>query len=380
MTLMNIHPEKEKHVIELNACIANEANMNSQTDTDDRETANLFMSVKKVIEKIKNENITSVMAVIMGEFCFEMALFENAGYFFEKAIELDPGNSDAVNNIGVLCLQKGEFNDAERLFAKAIELNPDNMEFRNNLNLLHDNVGKIKEEDIIKEDEKSELRDMGAYWDACAKDNAMRHIATDNWQSEEIFHECGERDLNAILKNINRDYLENGNYRVLEIGCGIGRIIKPFAAKYPNLDIYGVDVSEEMIVKGKQRTDELKNVQLFANNGKDLNIFEDNHFHLIYSYIVFQHIPRKFVIEYFKEISHKLVNRGVLIFQMPLKADDIEIEEPPDSNFRTVRLYSFKEIDNICRTSGMGLVKSVAYEGGGKYYPSGWFTAMKIDQ
>ncbi len=94
--------------------------------------------------------------------------------------------------------------------------------------------------------ESDELDDMKVYWDACARHDAMRHIATDNWQSEEIFHECGERDLVNILNNLDEEHLKTGNKRVLEIGCGIGRILKPFAIQYPDLSLFGVDVSEEV--------------------------------------------------------------------------------------------------------------------------------------
>ncbi len=229
-------------------------------------------------------------------------------------------------------------------------------------------------------DEKDELRDMRSYWDACARDNAMRHIAVNDWETEEIFHKCGERDLERLLSNINREYLKSGNYNVLEIGCGIGRIIRPLAVRYPNLNIYGVDVSEEMIRKGKQRLNEFKNIKLFANNGKDLNIFEDKYFHLVYSYIVFQHIPRKFVLKYFEEISRKLIESGVLIFQMSIKPDDIELKDPPDTDFRTLRHYSIKKIDMLCNSNGLSIVKEVFIGRDGKYSASVWFTAMKIKQ
>jgi len=224
---------------------------------------------------------------------------------------------------------------------------------------------------------ESELRDMKTYWDVCASENAMRHIAVDHGENEDVFHSSGERDIDRILGFLNGDILKSSRYRVLEVGCGIGRLLMPLALRYPSWDIYGVDVSDEMIRKAGKRLEEFGNIKLFSNNGKDLGMFEDAFFHIVFSYIVFQHIPRKFVRSYFKEISRKLVDKGLFIFQLPIYPLNVKIEEPPDSDFRTVRHYSVNEIATLCTSNHMRIVKAVPINAGGNYSPSAWFIVIK---
>jgi len=77
-------------------------------------------------------------------------------------------------------------------------------------------------------------------------------------------------------------------------------------AKYFNF-VNGVDISEEMIKRAKEDNQDLKNVKFNVSNGIDLKLFPDNYFNFCFSFIVFQHIPRKdIIINYFKEIRRIL--------------------------------------------------------------------------
>ena len=278
--------------------------------------------LEMIVDGLVTENISSEMSANIGQICLDLCLYAKAKYFIEKSI--------AVNN-------------------------NDNI---NSMDDLHESV---------------ELDDMKVYWDACARHNAKRHIATDNWESEEIFHECGERDLFKILNNLDEDFLKTGNKRVLDIGCGIGRILKPFADQYPGLKLFGVDVSAEMIRKGRLRLKEFENVKLMRTGGNDLKLFEDSSFDLVYSYIVLQHIPRKFVQNYFNEVSRILDKKGCFVFQMPMRSEEKEYSEPPDSDFRTVRFYSLEEVNMLCRSEGLHITKTSRCS-----EDSLWFTVSKM--
>lgn len=264
------------------------------------------MLLEAMLSRLKYENISSKMSSKAGDLCFELGLYENAKYFYERTIAIDSGSF-------------GSFND----LAKG-----------------------------------AELEDMKEYWDSCAQDNAMRHIATDDWQSEEVFHKCGERDLTNLLSNLDEEILTGNNKRALEIGCGIGRLLKPFAIRNPELELFGVDVSEEMVCKGRQRLKGFENVKFLTTSGKDLCMFDDNSFNFIYSYVVFQHIPRKFVHNYFKEVARIIDKEGCFVFQMPMRTEDKKPQEPPDSDFRTVRYYSLEEVHMLCRSNGLDVVNT----------------------
>jgi SAM-dependent methyltransferase len=376
MKSLSIQKEKrEKHENELQAFNGECNRLVHQTDIENQQLRTVVSSLEKFIKEIKDENITADMSVKVGELCFEIRLIENAQYFFQRAVALDRGNSNAHNDLGVLYCQKGQFKIAEGFFKKALDLDHENMDAHRNLTLLCENAGQLTSEDTGEGSEKIELRDMSAYWDDCAQDNAMRHIATDDWQSEAVFHKCGERDLANLLKNLDGEFLNSHDKQVLEIGCGIGRMMKPFTMWYPDLNITGVDVSEEMLRKGRARLKEFKNVTFLRSNGKDLKIFEDNSFNFIYSYVVLQHIPRKFVHSYFGEVSRILDEKGFFVFQMPMRTEERKPPEPPDSDFRTLRYYSLEDVHMLCRSKGLTIVNTTRCS-----EDSLWFTATKFDK
>jgi SAM-dependent methyltransferase len=368
--------EIEKQINDLNAAIFEYKQMISQQSIVDYKINNILPAVEKIINNTLCKDLSSALSVKIGELCFNSGLFENAKCFFGKALASDPGNSDALNNLGVISLRNKDVETARHLITKAIEINPDHIEAKRNLNVIHETFNAAIKEGIINPDKSIELRDMKTYWNMCAADNAMRHIAVDHWENEDVFHGSGEKDIDKILSFLDEDLLKNVHYRVLEVGCGIGRLLKPFALRYPNLDFYGVDVSSEMIRKGELRLLDLPNVNVYSSNGQDLKMFEDNFFHLVYSYIVLQHIPRKFVQNYISEISRTLVDKGLFIFQLPVRQSDAKLTEPPDTDFRTVRYYYEKEVDLLCKSNQLEIVNTIP-TGEWKNSQSAWFITIK---
>lgn len=67
--------------------------------------------------------------------------------------------------------------------------------------------------------------------------------------------------------------------RVLDLGCGIGRMEEALAGKA--LHITGIDVSEKMIDAARRRTAHLQNVTLSTCSGKDLAAHPDHTFDLV---------------------------------------------------------------------------------------------------
>jgi len=59
------------------------------------------------------------------------------------------------------------------------------------------------------------------------KRQRKKNIAINAWQSEEVFHETGLRDLRKVITS---DFISiPAGAKALEIGCGIGRLLKPLA-------------------------------------------------------------------------------------------------------------------------------------------------------
>lgn len=93
-------------------------------------------AIKRVLERLKTEEVSSHLLVNAGELCFELGLFSNAKDFFEKALFLDPKNSNALNNLGVLSIHHEDYVSAIDFFRKTIELDPNHEEAKMNLKIL----------------------------------------------------------------------------------------------------------------------------------------------------------------------------------------------------------------------------------------------------
>ena len=80
----------------------------------------------------------------------------------------------------------------------------------------------------------------------------------------------------------------------------------------------GVDISERMIAKAKELNASVPGCHFIVNPYDDLRIFPDNHFDLVYSGFVLQHIPRRQIIELLIfEFVRVVKKKGLLVFQLP---------------------------------------------------------------
>ncbi len=197
--------------------------------------------------------------------------------------------------------------------------------------------------------ERWKLYQMRSYWNSCAQENARKHIAIDDWESEEHFHRSGLRDIQKILASSDVPLAQGS--KVLEIGCGIGRLLKPLAVERRDLEIYGVDVSTEMILQGNERLNDFHNIYLSHVNGRDLSLFVNDFFDFIFSYVTFQHIPRRYLDDIFREVYRVLKTKGIFTFQMQFREDNPR-EEPPDNDYRTIRYYTPEMLHTMCNRAG----------------------------
>jgi ubiquinone/menaquinone biosynthesis C-methylase UbiE len=162
---------------------------------------------------------------------------------------------------------------------------------------------------------------MKKEWNERTKINPFFVIATNNFKSEENFWESGIFDCKNILGIDTQRFkkiLENNDaskMSILEIGCGIGRILIPMKKFFGN--VIGIDVSSEMVQLGQKNIKDIPNCVIIENNGIDLSEFQNDSFDFCYSFIVFQHIPEKKVVEnYIKEVSRVLKPECLFRFQV----------------------------------------------------------------
>jgi len=155
-------------------------------------------------------------------------------------------------------------------------------------------------------------------WNARAQENAMHYVASgrDEWTVEEFFASGRESVEATVVPDLA--LIAGGRdpkaLRVLEIGCGIGRMTRSLAELFG--EVHGVDVSGEMVRRGRELLADVPNAFLHETNGEDLSTFPDAFFDFAYSFIVFQHIPfREVVLGYLGETWRTLRPGSVFTFQ-----------------------------------------------------------------
>lgn len=133
--------------------------------------------------------------------------------------------------------------------------------------------------------------------------------------------------------------------RMLEIGCGAGRMLMHLARHFERAQ--GVDISPEMIAAARC-ADLPDNVELTVSSGIDLAPLSEETFGFVFSFQVFQHIPDRTVIaSYLAEISRVLSERGKAALQFDTRPDSrarrlaLRLPDPvlPRTRRRFIRRY-----------------------------------------
>jgi SAM-dependent methyltransferase len=148
-------------------------------------------------------------------------------------------------------------------------------------------------------------------WDARARENAPHYIDCGHSATDEAFWKSGEGDLDDLIL---QDVRLGAAARALEIGCGMGRLLRPLSLRVERA--IGIDISPEMIGLAREALSGLPNVELAVTRGR-LDGIPDASLDFVYSFIVFQHIPsRAAVYRYLRESARALRGGGALRFQV----------------------------------------------------------------
>ena len=76
--------------------------------------------------------------VIFGISVAQKGLWREAVYRWEQAVKIDPTYAEAFNDLAVGYEQIGEFEKARQTYEKALELEPDNSQIRQNYDLFRE--------------------------------------------------------------------------------------------------------------------------------------------------------------------------------------------------------------------------------------------------
>jgi SAM-dependent methyltransferase len=178
-----------------------------------------------------------------------------------------------------------------------------------------------------------QLDKMQRDWDQRARENARFYVDTarQDWTDREFFA-SGQR---TVAEEILTDMInicqgqDPRQMTVLEIGCGAGRVTRALAQIFGQ--VYGVDISGEMVCQAQTALADLPHVRILQNNGMDLSVLGRTRFDFAFSSIVFQHIPSRAVIESYVREVHRHLRPGRL-FKFQVQGD-ASLQTAPDDTW-----------------------------------------------
>jgi SAM-dependent methyltransferase len=155
-----------------------------------------------------------------------------------------------------------------------------------------------------------ELAEVDPFWAILSDPNRQ----FGRWDLE-CFFDSGRLEVDELMALAEAYGLPESRRRALDFGCGSGRTTRPLAGIFS--EVVGVDISERMVDQARRVNADMPNCAFLLNTAEDLRLFEDDHFDLVYSSIVLQHLPkRSLILTYIAEFVRTLSEGGLLAFQL----------------------------------------------------------------
>lgn len=168
--------------------------------------------------------------------------------------------------------------------------------------------------------------DMASFWDERARENAAYFVDnTLDYRSPNFdrFWEDGPRTVDRVLALVDAPAIPPDAH-VVEIGCGIGRLTRALAARAAS--VRALDVSAEMLERARAANPGLDTVEWLHGDGATLTGIADASTDVVFSHVVFQHIPDPSItLGYVCEMGRVLRPGGWAAFQI---SNDPDIHLP----------------------------------------------------
>jgi 2-polyprenyl-3-methyl-5-hydroxy-6-metoxy-1,4-benzoquinol methylase len=152
------------------------------------------------------------------------------------------------------------------------------------------------------------LARVDAEWAIVSRAGRRRRDGTP-WTRTE-FLATGDSDAMEILERLGMASVDG--LRVLEVGCGAGRLLRAFAQR--GAVVTGVDVSPRMLELAAQNCSDFRNSVSFLNgDGETLKGLSAETFDVVYTWHVLQHVPDENVVLRLIGEIHRVLKPGARV-------------------------------------------------------------------
>lgn len=151
------------------------------------------------------------------------------------------------------------------------------------------------------------LRSDREFWNAAAREDAYFAVLSSpesrNPSTREAYFDAtASEDLRRL------GWFLHAGSRVLDLGCGVGRLTKALAHRCA--EVTGVDISAEMVAIARARTASFSNVRIVETDGSSLACVGTGAVDFVVSLLCLIHVDRRAALRYFHEIRRVLAPGG----------------------------------------------------------------------
>jgi ubiquinone/menaquinone biosynthesis C-methylase UbiE len=119
-----------------------------------------------------------------------------------------------------------------------------------------------------------------------------------------------------LIPPITRQLRESGRVdgRLLDVGCGTGRLLLQLAVSHPRLRLFGIDMSPAYIAEARRLLARLPEASLVAENAESLP-YRDGYFDVVTSVYLFHELPRATRRQVLRECKRVLAPGGLVVIE-----------------------------------------------------------------
>jgi ubiquinone/menaquinone biosynthesis C-methylase UbiE len=120
--------------------------------------------------------------------------------------------------------------------------------------------------------------------------------------------------------------------RLLDVGCGTGRLLRQIATAHPRLRLFGVDMSPPYVRAARELLADVPEASLAAENAEALP-YRDGYFDIVTSVYLFHELPRAARRTVLREMKRVLAPGGMLVIEDSAQLAESEVLAPTLANF-----------------------------------------------